>query len=582
MLDGITYGFPLHYLGPPLSRSNKALHASAELYIGQIYQYLRVETQNKAMLGPFDCSPFNQWTNISPLMSRPKADPGKRRIIVDLSFPRGDNVNAYVQKNLVFGQYWDHRLPTVQDAVAAIERMGFRTLLATIDIERAYRNIPVCPLDFPLLGIRVGNKTYIDVAMPFGARNSSLNMQCIAQYVVRALHMRDISCQMYLDDMILQLAPGQDAHARFAEVLALYRSLGLPISYSKLQPPAEHIIYLGVHIDIRARMLSIPNKKLQELLEITRWVLARQVVPKKIIQRVVGKINHVARCVHAARLFMARILAVLRDAHNESHVHVDEMRPDLPWFALFVHKYNGRSLMKSDTPNKVIKADSCLTGGGGTDMARCYELVYTEKLAAAHHISTLEAINCLVALRTLISARDRNTTVKLQCDSAPAIAAFSFGRARDPVLAAVCRAAWYLAACFDIRMVYTHVPGIHMGIPDALSRATSAHNVEIGLMILFLNMVYNVSQSQNSQLIMQTMFDLQMPDLIFISGQPINVPCKPFALQRRRIRCMLQNCLWGSPSAWASTTLDRPLPYSCLLLSTSPLLKGQRPVSYQW
>lgn len=80
-------------------------------------------------------------------------------------------------------------------------------------------------------------------------------------------------------------------------------------------------------------------------------------------------------------------------------------------------------------------------------MNRAYELVYTESLAAAHHISTLEAINCLVALRTLVNAEDRVTTIEIQCDSESAISAFAFGRARDPVLLAVCRAAWYFAAC---------------------------------------------------------------------------------------------------------------------------------------
>lgn len=79
-------------------------------------------------------------------------------------------------------------------------------------------------------------------------------------------------------------------------------------------------------------------------------------------------------------------------------------------------------------------------------MVRAYELVYSEAFAAAHHISTLEAINCLVAMRTLMSAADRETTVEIQCDSESAVAALAFGRVRDPVLLADCHAAWYLSA----------------------------------------------------------------------------------------------------------------------------------------
>lgn len=184
VLDGIRFGFPLHYTGPPLGRPNKAAHASAQNFPKHVSDYVAVETANRALLGPFHTSPFIQWLNTSPIMTRPKGTTNKRRIIVDLSYPQGNNVNAFIHKNTLFGTYCEHRLPTVQDTVHAIEEMGYRVKLATINIERAYRNVPVCPLDLPLLGLNVGGQVYIDSAMPFGTRNSSLNMQCIAQYLV--------------------------------------------------------------------------------------------------------------------------------------------------------------------------------------------------------------------------------------------------------------------------------------------------------------------------------------------------------------------------------------------------------------
>lgn len=297
VLDGIKFGFPLHYTGPILDRPNRTAHASALLYQIQLIEYVTVETQNNAMLGPFDRSPFKEWTNFSPLMTRPKSEPHKRRIIVDLSYPDGNNVNAYIHKSILFGSYHEHRLPTIQDTVSAMEARGSRVLLATIDIERAYRNVPVCPLDLPLLGIRVDDKVYIDAAMPFGARNSSLYMQLVAQFFVRALHARGISCQMYLDDMILQLSPQEDCHMRFREVLALYRHLGVPVSYTKLQPPAEAIIYLGIRIDVPNRIIAIPQDKLQRTLELIQWTLTQTAITKKMAQRVVGKLNHISKCV---------------------------------------------------------------------------------------------------------------------------------------------------------------------------------------------------------------------------------------------------------------------------------------------
>lgn len=341
--------------------------------------------------------------------------------------------------------------------------MDYQVKLATLDVERAYRNIPVCPLDLPLLGIKVGGRFFIDAAMPFGARNSSLNMQKVAQFMLRALSAHGIECQMYLDDMVLQLSPYQDFHARFAEVMALYRALGLPISYAKLQTPADAIVYLGIHIDVPARMLSIPLKKIHKLEQLIRWVLTQTEVSKKMVQRLVGKINHIARCVDPARLFMAGVLAALRAAHDLPHVLASEFRKDLHWLACFLRSYNGKSIINPSSPAKIILADSCLTGGGGTDMNRAYEFIYSESFAVSHNISTLEAINCLVAMRTLLNSSDRGTTVEVQCDS-------------DSVLLAVCRATWYLSAKMGIKLVFTHIPDVlsraHLG-PSHRARADS-------------------------------------------------------------------------------------------------------------
>lgn len=472
ILDGIKYGFPIQYMGPPLNRENKFAHASATNYMSHIQKYVDLETSNNAMLGPFPESPFIEWLNISPLMTRPKSESAKHRVIVDLSYPCGNNVNSYVGKNTVFGSVLEHRLPTIDDSVKAIQAKGYNVLLASINVERAYRNVPSCPLDYPLLGIKVAGQVYIDIAMPFGSRVSSLYMQMLADHIVRALDRIGITAQMYIDDMIMQLTPGQDPHARFAEVIALYRALGLPVAYSKIQAPAPQIIHLGISIDVSDRVLSIPVSKIQKFIELVRWALGQEYLSMRVVQRIVGKINYLSRCVSPARMFMGRILQALRIAAKENtRISVSEMRSDLHWFLTFLVKYNGRSMMKTGAPTKVILADSCLTGGGATDMTRCYTLVYTTAIASTHHISTLEALNCLVACRTLISSRDRHTTIELNSDNRASIDAMAFGRAKDPVLAAICRAIWYLAARMDIKMVYTHTPGEQMSIPDALSRA---------------------------------------------------------------------------------------------------------------
>lgn len=472
VLDGIRFGFPLQYVGPKLIIQNPERHHSDYDDHLHIIDYLNTETQNNALIGPFHSSPFEEWLFTAPLMTRPKDQQHKRRIIVDLSYPPDENVNMYINKNSIFGVPHSHNLPTVDDLIQAARARQFHCVIGIIDIQRAYRNIPTCPMDLPLLGIRYRGNIYIDSAMPFGARVSSLNMQKVAQFIVRALGTISIQAFMFLDDLAVLLDPDHDPHIKFSEIMNFIRSLGLPIAYNKLQPPAARVKYLGIVIDLPAREISIPLPKIDEFLHIVRHMLAQSSVSTKVIQSFVGRVNYLAKAVNPARLFMSRALQALRDSYQFKSVEVTPLlKADLKWFDRFLTSFNGHSLLKPAAPTKTILADSCLTAGGATDFHSYYEFVYPSKVASSYHISVLEALNCLIALRMLLTDADNHSTIQLCCDNMATVQIFSTGRARDPVMAAIARAVWYITATRDIHLVATHVPGNEMFIPDALSRA---------------------------------------------------------------------------------------------------------------
>ena len=196
------YGFSLQYCGPPIPTSTGVTnHQSANEHMDKVNSYIATELQHGALLGPFDTNPFS-WCHISPMMTRPKsgAEPNDRRVIVDLSFPPAHNVNMAITPNTVDGVKYEHRLPTTDDLVRIIQQDDYKGWLYSVDISRAYRNFPLDPFDWPLTGIARGHHTLIDVAMPFGARCSSLFMQMIANYITRHLHVHGVVSLIYLDD----------------------------------------------------------------------------------------------------------------------------------------------------------------------------------------------------------------------------------------------------------------------------------------------------------------------------------------------------------------------------------------------
>lgn len=55
--------------------------------MSHIQAYIKEEIKFKAMAGPFKQPPFVDWCLTSSLMTRPKSNSSKRRVIGDLSYP---------------------------------------------------------------------------------------------------------------------------------------------------------------------------------------------------------------------------------------------------------------------------------------------------------------------------------------------------------------------------------------------------------------------------------------------------------------------------------------------------------------
>ena len=145
------------------------------------------------------------------------------------------------------------------------------------------------------------------------------------------------------------------------------------------------------------------------------------------------------------------------------------MRADFAWFRRFLKDYNGRAIVAPTRPQREIWADACLKGGGATDGTDCYTYTFPKATQDRHHITHLEAINCLAAARTLTRPSDKGGLIIVNCDNQPAVDAYRGGRAVDPVLAACARAMWFLSANNQVEYQFKHIPGELVEVPDALS-----------------------------------------------------------------------------------------------------------------
>lgn len=188
-------------------------------------------------------------------------------------------------------------------------------------------------------------------------------MQRMSTIISRALERLGVTCIIYLDDALIICPKSRDPLEDYRTALHLIRELGLPLAWEKLISPTPSLRFLGVIIDIHRREIRIPKEKCDSFLALICEVSKRKWISKRTLQQIIGHINHIGKGVHAARLFMNRLLQVLRSC--TIGVCVDEfLLRDLKWFKDFLHQFNGRTLIIDAAPSGVIEADSCLSGGG--------------------------------------------------------------------------------------------------------------------------------------------------------------------------------------------------------------------------
>jgi hypothetical protein len=98
--------------------------------------------------------------------------------------------------------------------------------------------------------------------------------------------------------------------------------------------------------------------------------LLKKTVTRKKLESIIGKLSYIADCIRSARLFISRLLNLLRTVYRKSH-HINlntEAKKDLKWFLKFMTEFNGRTTIPDhlwSEPDQLMQTDASLLGLGG-------------------------------------------------------------------------------------------------------------------------------------------------------------------------------------------------------------------------
>ena len=197
-MDGLQHGFQVGFDHSGWLQPARRNMPSVEQHPEVIDRYLEAELTAGRILGPF--SPGSILIGqINRLGVVPKGHtPRKWHLITDLSFPEGASINDGIDSRFCSIQYM-----SVDKIAKAAQSLGAGTLMAKLDIQAAYRLVPVHPDDRSLMGFQWRGVLYIDGMLPFGLRLPPIIFTAIAdalEWIFLQWGIEEID--HYLDDLL--------------------------------------------------------------------------------------------------------------------------------------------------------------------------------------------------------------------------------------------------------------------------------------------------------------------------------------------------------------------------------------------
>lgn len=238
VLQGLQHGFRLGFKPARRLKAAKRNKPSAFQNPQVIDDYLALEVSRCRVAGPFPFIPIPNLQVSSFGVIPKKGQPGKWRLIIDLSSPVNDGISA--------DEFSMHYI-TLDQIIRMVAKHGPGAMMAKFDVEAAYRNVAVHPEDRYLLGMKWRGQFLVDLALPFGLRSAPFIFNSIADMVEWIIINRyNVADLMHYFDDFLTVGPAHSNQCAYnlQTALAVCRSLGLPLHPGKCMGPSTCLTVL--------------------------------------------------------------------------------------------------------------------------------------------------------------------------------------------------------------------------------------------------------------------------------------------------------------------------------------------------
>ena len=484
ILDGIEKGVPIDYTGDRRQSRFGRNPSIPDEYVAKVTAVIEDDVRQLKKAGPFARQPF-EFFAVSPVSAVPKKNSTKIRVVHNLSFPfHGDSVNESIVDEYLPLSSFGH-------AARAVRELGKGCFLVKLDVEAAYKQVPVRREDWFLLGFMWKGKWYYERVLPFGLRSSCRLWEMFATalhyFFAKSLNIPFHRIVVhYVDDFLFVVKIKDDAVRLRDGALRLCATLGIPMSEDKTEGPVTCLTFLGIELDTIAMEARLPAARLLSLQQLCRDWVRKDHATIKELQSLTGLLNFACYVVRPGRFYLRRIIdhtvAIRRIAHSDKVPFPMDgaVCADIQWWIDFLPTWKGHSLLYElewqQSERIELFTDACLTGYGGRfGQSFFYGRWSPAQLAAAMRDSR-ESMPFLELLALVMAAAawgEQWTAKKItfRCDCQPVVQAISKGSSSSPHTMHLLRTLSSLACKHGFDFQCEHIPGVSNRAADILSRA---------------------------------------------------------------------------------------------------------------
>ena len=388
---------------------------------------------------------------------------------MDLSSPRGKSINEGIPKSEFAVEY-----SKFDDAVDLVRTFGKNCFLAKIDVQHAFRIVPVHPDDWHKLCFQADGFYFVDTRLSFGSRSSPFIFNTFADFLrwYLAVIIGIAVIIHYLDDFLLVASDFTNCNLHVSKMLSACARLGVPINRNKLVGPSTVLTYLGILIDTENMQIRLPPEKLESLKNLLATWSSKVKCKKRELLSLIGKLSFACKVVKPGRMFLRRLIKLSTTVTSLDHyICIDEAaREDILWWVQFISEWNGVSIILDNPNNRRLRlfTDASNLGLGGYFRSNWFSLAWPISHANLH-INIKELLAVMAATFTWAHLL-KNKKVVVFTDNLDIVQIWLTGSSQNDSLMKLIRILFLFCARNNIALALRHIAGFKNTKADFLSR----------------------------------------------------------------------------------------------------------------